>query len=216
MFAFRRFLALLLFFIAGPATAQGAAPGMVRVRLVTSAGSITLALDARRAPITTANFMTYVDDGRFDDTRFYRAARRTTDPKFGFIQGGIRTDARRALPPIALEPTTRTGLRHVDATVSMARGENPNSAMGNFILTVGAVPSLDARDPRPGYAAFGRVIGGMAVVRRILALPSGGGSGPMRGQMILRPVTLIRAERLDGVAKPSGRVKPWLLWKSLG
>lgn len=209
-----RFLAPVILLLAAPAAAQRA-PGTTRVRLVTSLGAITLALDARRAPRTTANFLAYVDDGRFDGTTFYRAARRTTDPRRGFVQAGIRTDARRALPPIRLEPTNRTGLLHLDATVSMARGENPDSAMGNFILTVGAVPSLDARDPRPGYAAFGKVVGGMDVVRRILALPSGGGSGAMRGQMILRPVRLIRAERLDGTPRPTGRVKTWLLWDRL-
>ena len=187
------------------------APGLVRVRLDTSAGPITLALDGMRAPITTANFMAYVDDGRFDGTVFYRAARSKARPGNGFIQGGVRTDLRRALPPIDLEPTNRTGLRHLDATVSMAHGTFDASATGNFVLTVGRAPQMDARPGFSGYAAFGRVTGGTDAVRRILAEPSGGGSGPMRGQMILRPVRIIRAVRLDGVAKPTGRPKVWLI-----
>jgi peptidyl-prolyl cis-trans isomerase A (cyclophilin A) len=188
-----------------------ASPGQVRVRLVTSEGPITLALDARRAPKTTANFLLYVDDGRFDGTQFYRSARSKVDPRRGFIQGGIDTDARRTLAPVPLERTDRTGIRHLDATVSMARTSDPDSARGNFVLTVGPTPQMDARGDYPGYAAFGRVIGGMAVVRRILAMPTGGGSGPTRGQMLFKPVALIRAERLDGTPRPSGQVKPWLI-----
>ncbi len=193
-------------------TAQSAPqPGQVRVRLVTSEGTIVVALDARRAPATTANFLAYVDDGRLDDTEFYRASRRTGNPKLGFVQGGIGTDARRMLDPVRLEPTTRTGIRHTDGTISLAHGANPDSGNGNFSIMVGDNPSLDARGPTGGYAAFGRVVAGMDVVRRILAKPTGGGRGPMRGQMILPPVKLLRAQRIDGTPRPTGRPKPWLL-----
>ncbi len=181
------------------------------MRLVTSAGNIIVALDARHAPKTVANFLAYVDDGRLEGTTFYRTARRKADPTQGFIQGGIGTDARRMLEPLPLEPTSRTGLRHLSGSISMAHGPNPDSANGNFSIMVGDNPGLDARGANRGFAAFGRVIGGMDVVRRILALPSGGGRDVMKGQMILKPVTIVRAERLDGVAKPTGRVKPWLL-----
>jgi len=204
-------LATALFLLPGTAAADPAAPGSVRVRLVTSEGSIVLALDARRAPKTTANFMAYVDDGRLDGTTFYRGARRKSAPGLGYIQGGIRTDARRSLPPIAHEPTDQTGIRHLDGVISMARGGAPGSAMGNFFIMAGSNPALDAREGKPGYAAFGKVVSGMDTVRRILAEPTGGGVGAMRGQMILRPVRIIRAERLNGTAKPTGRAKPWLI-----
>lgn len=209
----RQLLLLAAAFAASAPAAPPArpAPGQVRVRIVTSEGPILLALDARRAPKTTANFLAYVDDGRFDGTTFYRAARRKTAPAFGFIQGGIDTDYRRALDPIPLERTDRTGIRHLDATVSMARGSNPDSGAGNFTISVGPTPNMDARGAYPGYAAFGHVVSGMDTVRRILAKPSGGGTDAMKGQMILRPVRLIRAERLDGTARPTGRVKPWLI-----
>jgi peptidyl-prolyl cis-trans isomerase A (cyclophilin A) len=207
---FRWFWLILLFLLLSVSTSFAKEPAIVRVRLITTAGAITLALDARRAPATTANFMAYVDDGRFEDTSFYRSARRKTDASMGYIQGGTRTDIRRNLPPVAHEPTSKTGIRHQDATISMARGGDPGTAMGNFFITVGATPFMDASGDYPGYAAFGRVIAGMNVVGRILAEPTGGGVGPMRGQMILRPVRIVRAERLDGVAKPSGRAKSWL------
>lgn len=186
-------------------------PATVRVRLVTSAGDVTLALDARRAPKTVANFLLYVDDGRLEGTGFYRAARRKGDPKLGFVQGGIGTDARRILPALPLEPTSRTGIKHVSGAVSMAHGLDPDSASGNFSIMVGDNPALDARPGNPGFAAFGKVASGMDVVRRMLALPTGGGRGVMRGQMILKPVRILRAERLNGTPRPSGRPKPWLI-----
>lgn len=155
--------------------------------------------------------MRYVDDGRFEGTAFYRAARRKADPRFGFVQGGIGTDARRILPSVPLERTDRTGIRHLDGAISMAHGTDPNSGAGNFSIMVGDNPGLDATPTSPGFAVFGKVTGGMEVVRRILAMPSGGGRGVMRGQMILKPVRILRAERLDGNPAPTGRPKPWLV-----
>lgn len=201
-------IAILGLWLATPIAAREQA--VVRVRLETSAGPIVVALDTRRAPATTANFLAYVDDGRFDGATFYRSARSKRTPGAGFIQGGIRTDARRILPPFPLEPTTKTGIRHLDATISMARGATPEAAGGNFFITAGPAPAMDARPGYPGYAAFGRVIGGMATVKRILAVPTGGGSGAMKGQMILRPIAIVRAVRLDGKRKPTGRPRMWL------
>ena len=206
-----RLIALLLITMLVPAPIVAGESGVVRVRLDTSAGPIIIALDTRHAPRTSANFLSYVDDGRFDGTRFYRSARSKYKAGTGFIQGGIQTDARRILPSFPFESTARTGIHHLDATVSMARGSNPSSAGGNFVITVGPAPGMDARGDYLGYAAFGHVVGGMATVRQILALPTGGGSGAMRGQMILKPIRLIKATRLDGVAKPTGRPKVWQL-----
>jgi peptidyl-prolyl cis-trans isomerase A (cyclophilin A) len=180
------------------ANRAGPKPGIVRVRIVTSEGPIVLALDARHAPKTTENFLAYVDDGRFDGTDFY-------------IQAGIRTDARRILPPFPLETTAMTGIKHLDATISMARGMNPASAGGNFFITVGPAPAMDARAGYPGYAAFGHVVAGMDVVKRILAKPTGGGMDAFKDQMILKRVALVSARRLDGVAKPTGLPRAWLI-----
>lgn len=210
-----RFLLLLsLALLAAPVVAVPAnrpTPGYTRVAIETSLGTITVAVDRKRAPRTSANFLTYVDDGRFDGVTFYRAARRKSDPRFGLIQGGIDTDARRSLPPIPHEPTSRTGIMHLDATLSMARPNRPNSAMGNFFITIGATPNMDARGDYIGYAAFGHVVAGMDVVRRILAAQTCCGSGPMRGQMIVKPVQILHARRLDGTPTPSRGVKPWLI-----
>jgi peptidyl-prolyl cis-trans isomerase A (cyclophilin A) len=171
-------------------------PDIVRVRLETEAGPILLALDAKRAPLTAANFVRYAEEGRLDGTTFYRAAATKGAPGKGFIQGGIRRNPRRMLPPIAHEPTSRTGLRHEAGTISMARGET--GAMGEFFITASATPAMDARDGEPGYAAFGRVTDGMDTVRRILAAPTvpGAGRGAMRGQMLAEPVKIVAARRV--------------------
>ncbi|BCA57375.1 peptidylprolyl isomerase [Sphingomonas sp. HMP6] len=191
-------------------------PPIVRVRLVTAAGPIVIALDTRRAPRTSANFLAYVDDGRLDGTYFYRASRRKTSPG-GFVQGGIGTDSHRMLDRLPLEPTNVTGIKHLDATVSMARYDRPDSGSGNFSIMVGPNPSLDARAGFPGYAAFAHVIAGMDVVKRILAVPTRpGGDGAFKGQMIARPIPIVRAVRLDGVAKPTGRLKVWQMLRRIG
>jgi len=196
----------------GGATPRPAEPPVVRVRLETTAGAIVLAIDVRHAPRTAANFLAYVDDERLDGTRFYRASRREGQPGIGFIQGGIDTDARRRLEPVELEPTSRTGLRHVTGAISMARYDSPNSGTANFSLLTGPRPDMDARPGHPGYAVFGRVVGGMDVVKRILAMPtSPGGEGAFKGELLIRPVTITRAVRLDGTAKPTGHVKVWKL-----
>ncbi len=171
---------------------------VVRVALNTEKGEIVIALDARRAPVTTRNFLAYVDQHRLDGTTFYRAAPTRGATGRGFIQGGIRRNYRRMLPPIAHEPTSATGLRHVDGAISMARTE-PGTATGEFFITVGAMPSMDAHGGDQGFAAFGRVVGGMAVVRRILAAPTvpNAGRGAMRGQMIAEPVRIVTARRAD-------------------
>lgn len=206
-----RFLLLLALLLPLPAAAQRAdraTPGWVRVRLETAAGAIVLALDARHAPITTANFLKYVDDGRFDGISFYRSARSKRAPGTGFIQSGIRTDARRYLDRIPHESTRKTGIRHLDMTISMARMGDPGSANGNFFITVGAAPWMDWSATSAGYAAFGRVVAGQAVVRRILGMPTSTG---MRGTLLARPVYVRRAIRLDGKARPTGRPRPWLI-----
>jgi peptidyl-prolyl cis-trans isomerase A (cyclophilin A) len=172
-------------------------PDIVRVRLETEAGPILLALDHKNAPVTTANFVRYVEAKRFDGTFFYRAARTKGATGRGFVQGGIRHSARRSFPPIAHESTDETGLKHVDGTVSMARAA-PSGAMGDFFIIVGgAMPAMDSRPGAPGFAAFGRVEEGMDTVRALLAGPTvaNAGRGAMRGQMIEKPVRIVSARR---------------------
>jgi peptidyl-prolyl cis-trans isomerase A (cyclophilin A) len=175
---------------------------VVRVRIETDAGVMVVALDHKRAPVTTTNFVRYADDHRFDGTTFYRAARRRGAPGEGFVQGGIGHSVRRMLPPIRLEPTSETGLKHVTGTISMAHS-TPDTAMGDFVICIGAQPGLDAKPGKGGakgsggFAAFGQVVEGMDVARRILAAPTvaQAGSGPMSGQHLVKPVRILRVMR---------------------
>jgi len=155
-----------------------------------------LELEKERAPITTANFLRYVAAQRLDGTTFYRATK--VAPGYGLVQAGTRNDPKRTFPPIAHEPTSATGLTHGDGTISMARNA-PGSATGDFFITLGAMQSMDANPAAPGdnlgFAAFGRVIEGMDVVRRILDAPTSPteGEGVMRGQMLAPPVRIVTA-----------------------
>jgi peptidyl-prolyl cis-trans isomerase A (cyclophilin A) len=173
------------------------AQGPVRVEIDTDEGPIVIALETKRAPITSANFLAYVDQKRFDGMSFYRAARADERPKEGFVQGGVNNIMTRILKPIRHEPTSLTGLHHVDGTVSMAR-DAPGTATGDFFIVVGPGQYLDATRKDPGYAAFGHVVSGMPVVRRMLARPTfpGGWSKETAGQQMRHPVRIISAHRL--------------------
>jgi peptidyl-prolyl cis-trans isomerase A (cyclophilin A) len=203
----RQFLLIPLLLLATPVSALQPAPAadtpapaaLVKVGLETSAGKIVLALERERAPVTTANFMRYVDEKRFDGISVYRAV--NVAPGYGLIQGGIRGATTKLLPPIKHEPTTETGLSHVDGAISMARNA-PGTASASFFITVGSVPSMDA-DPKQagdnlGFAVFGRVIEGMEVVRHILQKPVSPteGEGIMKGQILQQPVRILSIKRL--------------------
>ena len=183
-----------------PGGAQPAAPqpAIVRVALQTTAGPILLELEAQRAPKTTANFLRYVDQKRLDGTAFYRAVK--VQPGYGLVQGGVRYDPGRVLPSIPHEPTSITGLSHVDGTISMARAA-PGTANGDFFICVGAMPSMDAHPGQPGdsqgFAAFGHVVEGMDIVRRMLDAPTSPteGQGVMKGQMLSPPIKIVAARR---------------------
>jgi peptidyl-prolyl cis-trans isomerase A (cyclophilin A) len=164
------------------APAAASAQETIDVVLETEKGDIVIALEAERAPVTAANFLRYVDEGRLDGTVFYRAMRLDWgEQPNGLIQGGTQYDPERILDPIAHEPTTATGLSHTAGTISMARYE-PGSATGDFSIML---------------AAFGRVIEGMDVVRAIFDAPTDPekGEGWMKGQMLAEPVKIIDARR---------------------
>lgn len=195
--------------IAAPVAAQtpnpsqsAAAPDAHQdVILKTSAGDILIALDPR-APVTSANFLRYVEQHRFDGTDFYRSM--VLGPGLGLIQGGTNNAPDRILPPIAHEPTTETGLSHTDGAVAMARFE-PGTATGDFFIIVGDVSGLDANRSAPGdpgFAVFGKVIQGMDVVRAILAAPKSPteGEGVMLGQMLEPRIRIVSAGRLATTA----------------
>lgn len=174
----KRFAAILaagvsLLLAGAPGATQPASPSRPRVTIDTEAGRIELELDATRAPSTVANFLRYVDEQFFDGTSFYRTVTPGNQPdnliKIEVIQGGADGN-KGAHDPIALEPTSVTGLKHVDGTVSMARNA-PDTATSEFFICVGDQPELDfggGRNPDGrGFAAFGRVVKGSDVVKLI-------------------------------------------------
>ncbi|QQN75864.1 peptidylprolyl isomerase [Croceicoccus sp. YJ47] len=188
-----------------PASAQDAAPPATQdVVIETTMGDITVTLETGRAPVTAGNFLRYVDEDRFDGTVFYRAMRLDWgEQPNGLLQGGTRNDPERILDPIAHEPTSETGLTHDTGTISMARFD-PGTATGDFTIMLAPLSSMDADpssdDPslRAGFAAFGRVVDGMDVVRAIFARPLDpeAGEGWMKGQMLTEPVEIVDIRRV--------------------
>jgi len=148
--------------------------GKEKIIIRTELGKIHARLDLRRAPLTSANFLRYVDAGLFDSTCFYRVVRNDNQPKDSIlievIQGGRFNDEEEVFPPITHETTEMTGIRHRNGTISMARAE-PGTATSEFFICVGDQPELDfggKRNPdRQGFAAFGKITRGMNVVKKI-------------------------------------------------
>ena len=191
-----RFAFALSLLSATPALAQATvaptpAEDVVKVALDTSAGRIVLALDRAHAPITTANFLKYVDAGRFNGESFYRAMK--FGENGGLIQAGITSDARKLYPAIEHEPVSKTGIKHVAGTVSMA-AFSPGTAMADFFILTSDAPSFDA-----SFAAFGHVVEGMDVVKANQAAPTSPtkGEGVMKGQMLDPVVKITNASRIS-------------------
>lgn len=181
------------------ALADGPAPAeqLVPVAIDTSLGRIVVALDEKRAPVTTANFLHYVDTHRYDGETFYRAMKMGEG---GLIQGGVRSDLRKLYPAVAHEPTSQTGLHNVAGAISMAFA-GPGTTRSDFFILLSDVPAFDAGGPggdENGFAAFGHVVQGMDVVRKIFESPTSAtkGDGVMKGQMLEPEVRIVKAARL--------------------
>lgn len=187
-----------------PQPAATPVPDFAWVSLETEAGTIVIQLDGKHAPVTTGNFLRYVDTRRFDGTSFYRAMKLNWgDQPNGLVQGGTRNEPRRVLPPIAHEPTSQTGITHKAGTVSMA-ANGPGTATGDFFIVLSDIPGLDAdaASGSPGFAAFGHVVSGLDVARRIFDAPRSEtlGEGVMRGQMLDPAIRIISARRTSAPA----------------
>ncbi len=165
----------------------------------TSLGAITIEVNVAKAPISAANFLKYVDEGLYNGGRFHRTVRPDTETNqvhpIEVVQAGRapRTPTTPGFPPIALEPTSVTGLTHVDGAVSMARAA-ANTATSDFFICIGAQPLLDFGGARnadgQGFAVFGRVVAGMDVVKKIQA------SSVRPGSQTLTPaITILRTVR---------------------
>lgn len=195
-----------------PAPAAAPFPDIVRVAIVTTLGRIEVDLDHAKAPVTVRNFVRYADQRRFDGIIFYRAMRLDWGQQpNGLIQAGLRGDPRKVLRPIAHEPTSQTGLRHLSGAISMARAA-PGTATADFSILLSDLVALDA-DPaaadaerRAGYAAFGQVSSGMDVVRKIWDSPLSPtrGDGPLKGQMLDPPIKILTVRRMPIPPKPAG------------
>lgn len=202
----RLFTLFCAFVLAAPALAQepapAPAPATVKVTLATALGPIVLELEKERAPVTTANFLRYVDQKRLDGIAFYRAAKAPNAPEYGLVQFGTRNDPKKTLAPIAHEPTTKTGLTHKSGTISLARSA-PGTGAGDFFILVGDTPSLDANPgatgDNQGFAAFGHVVEGVDLIQQILSAPTdpNKGEGVMKGQYLVNPVVITSARRTN-------------------
>lgn len=167
---------------------------MVMVVLTTDMGKIELQLDQAHAPLTTANFMQYVSDGFFDGGGFFRTVTSTNQPldkvKIAVIQATANPEQKETDPAIKLERTSVTGLKHKDGTVSMARSA-PDTATIDFFICIGDQPELDfggKRNPDgQGFAAFGKVVSGMDIVRKIHLSKA-------QGQQLTPPIKILKAE----------------------
>ena len=173
----------------------------VRVAIETRKGLIEIEIARGRAPITSANFLRYVDQGLYNNTTFYRTVTLSNQPndlvKIEVIQGGAGVEhlieGKAKHLPIKLERTSLTGLKHLDGTISMAR-LGADSATTEFFICVNDQPELDFGGKRyadgQGFAAFGQVISGQKVVRQIQQAPA-------EGQNIIPPIPILSIKRLD-------------------
>lgn len=219
LFARREILIGAGLLAAFPAAAQTTTPAPkppAYVALETPQGRIVIELAVAQAPVTTANFLRYVDRKLYDKATFFRASRAPGAVEYGLIQGGLQNVG--ALPPIAHESTTQTGLKHTDGVISIARTA-PGTATSDFFICVGDAPYLDANPTAPnnglggdnlGFAAFGRVVEGMDVVKKILALPTPGKAiNPvMKGQILDPPVPITSARRVAAPVGPEVTAPP--------
>ena len=179
---------------------RSAGQSPVRVLVETELGEIVLEIDAARAPNTAANFLRYVDAGHYNGGTFHRTVKMDNQPdspvKIEVIQAGVSAEhAGGGFPPIPLERTSVTGLRHTDGAISMARGQ-PDSATSGWFICINDQPSLDfggARNPDgQGFAAFGRVVAGMDVVHRIQQAPN------TDAQRLTPPIKIRKVARIQG------------------
>ncbi|MDO5609446.1 MAG: peptidylprolyl isomerase [Pseudomonadota bacterium] len=182
----------------------------VRLEMRTELGPILIEIYPDKAPLSAGNFLRHVEAGSYDKGSFYRTVRIDNDRNpatIQVVQGGLgRPDLPNPPPspfsPIAHESTASTGLHHDDGALSLARGA-PGTASSEFFISVGANPALDSGGTRNpdglGFAVFGRVIEGMALVRRIHQLSANAAVGDeyVRGQMLDVPVQIESIRRVE-------------------
>jgi peptidyl-prolyl cis-trans isomerase A (cyclophilin A) len=200
----RLLVVLALSLVADPAWGQ---TKPVRVLVQTELGDIVIEVDPARAPGTAANFLKYVDAGHYNGGTFHRTVKMDNQPestiKIEVIQAGVNPEvAKGGFPPIALERTSVTGILHKDGAVSMARG-GPDSATSGWFICINDQPSLDfggMRNPDgQGFGAFGRVVSGMDVARKIQMAPSSADRKTnVEAQRLTPPIKIVKMARTGG------------------
>lgn len=167
--------AIFLFVITILLTQHGNCQSLPKVNLKTSLGEIVIKIDTIKAPLTAKNFLNHVNEGTYKNGVFYRVVHMDNQPnneiKIEVIQGGVFSALHlEKIPPIEHETTEVTKIKHLNGTISMARME-PGTASTEFFICVGDQPELDfggKRNPDgQGFAAFGQVVKGMDVVKKI-------------------------------------------------
>jgi len=188
--------------LAGTIGAARQTPPVPVVIVETEKGTIEIEVDPVHAPVTSSNFLKYVEGGFYAGGDVNRAVRPDNtvrhDVEIQVIQFQIaRARERDQFPPIPLERTSVTGLKHLDGTVSMARG-GPDTATASFFVCIGNQPELDFGGRRnadgQGFAAFGRVVRGMDVVKAIQASHTGA-AGAYGTETLEPPIRILRASR---------------------
>ena len=190
-------VALLICVLALPACAAAQQDQkLTRVVIETDKGVIELEVDATHAPVTAANFLRYVDGHFYDGGSIYRTVRpdnqHAAKVPIAVIQADVPPEKeKQVFAAIPLERTSLTGLKHVDGAISMAR-DGPDTATSSFFLCIGDQPELDfggRRNPDgQGFAAFGRVVRGMDVVRAIQMSDAD-------GENLTPPIKILRVRR---------------------
>lgn len=192
---------LLLLFVLFTGVVSCREERVARVVIVTEMGEIEAEVYPQSAPVTASNFLALVEQGVYSNSSFYRVVRMDNQPmnnvKIEVIQGGLFEDSLvNQFRPILHESTEFTGIRHLDGVLSMARNE-PGTASTEFFICVGDQPSLDyggGRNPDgAGFAAFGKVVRGMKVVRAIQERPD-------TGQYLVKPVVI---DEIKVIVKPT-------------
>lgn len=164
---------LITSFILTIAFNLGSEENTVACKIETSLGIILIELYPDKAPITVANFLKYVDNNLYDNSSFFRVCTPQNEVnreiQIEVIQGGNIEEAH-TLPPIKMETTAHTGIKHLNGTISMAR-VGPDTATSQFFICIKDQPELDYQGKRnndkQGFAAFGKVTKGMDVVLKI-------------------------------------------------
>jgi peptidyl-prolyl cis-trans isomerase A (cyclophilin A) len=173
-----------------PAAAPAAKAASPQVQVFTSMGNFTIELNAERAPLSVANFLTYVDQGHYTNTLFHRVV-----ANFVIQGGGFDNNYKALAAPVKVVNESGNGLSNVRGTVGMARTLDPHGANGQFYVNLADNAALDPNQTRWGYAVFGRITQGMEVVDRIGSVATGS-HGELKEDTPLKPVIILRIERI--------------------